>query len=155
VARRILRGLKVPSEGVENTCTVNVGRLMEIRIGAGFAAEADVDAQIARVRATMGLVPSPVRVVICADWTRLTIMPEAVADRAIKLLTTTSERIERSGILASPDQATALMQFFRLARESQHPSRKVVTSRQELESWLAPVLDVHELRRLREFMAEG
>ncbi len=90
---------------------------MEIRILAGFGSEADVDAQIARVKATVAVLPPDRRVVIAADWRRVPIMAGRVAERALSLLTTTSERIERSGILAAADSATTLMQFFRLVRE--------------------------------------
>jgi hypothetical protein len=140
---------------VENFCRMKVGRLMETRIGAGFFTEADVDAQIGRVRATMSSIPTYINVVIAADWRNVPVMPENVAARALKLLTTTSDRIERSGILALPDSPTAIMQLFRLVRESQHPSRKVVTSADELESWLTPVLNAAETRRLREFLSEA
>ena len=140
---------------MENFCRVKTGRLMEIRIGAGFASEADVDAQIGRVRATMSSIPPYINVVIAADWRNVGIMQENVAARALKLLTTTSDRIERSGILASSESPTTVMQFFRLVRESQHPSRKVVTSVQDLEAWLTPVLTAAETRRLREFLSEG
>ena len=135
---------------MENFCRVKTGRLMEIRIGAGFASEADVDAQIGRVS-----IPPYINVVIAADWRNVGIMQENVAARALKLLTTTSDRIERSGILASSESPTTVMQFFRLVRESQHPSRKVVTSVQDLEAWLTPVLTAAETRRLREFLSEG
>jgi len=137
---------------VENSCEVRVGHLMEIRIAAGFAVEADIDAQIERVKRAMSKLPSNVRVVIAADWRQLTIMPKPVAERAVKLLTTTSDRIERSGILASPSSATALMQFFRIVQESHHPSRKVVTSEAELEGWLEPMLTPEELVRFRTFI---
>lgn len=125
---------------------------MEIRIAAGFASGADVDAQIERVRRAMSKVPTNVRVVIAADWRKLTIMPKPLAERAVKLLTTTSERIERSGILASPTSPTALMQFFRIVQESHHPSRKVVTSERELEAWLFDLLTPEELVRYRTFI---
>jgi precorrin isomerase len=127
---------------------------MEIRIEAGFHAQADVDAQIARVQSAMAEVSEGERVVIVADWRKVPIMPAPAAERAHKLLTTTSDRIERSGILASPNSPTALMQFFRLVRESEHPSRRVVTSLTELEDWVAPVLSHLELKRMREFLAE-
>lgn len=127
---------------------------MEIRILAGFGSEADVDAQIARVKATVAVLPPDRRVVIAADWRRVPIMAGRVAERALSLLTTTSERIERSGILAAADSATTLMQFFRLVRESRHPSRKVVTSTVEMESWLLPLLNDAEARRLAEFLQE-
>jgi len=139
---------------MDNSCRVTVGRLMEIRILAGFQSEADIDAQIARVRATMAGVPAGTSVVIAADWRRLPVMSERVALRAANLLTTTSDRIERSGILAMADSPTALMQFFRLVRESEHPSRRVVTSIPELESWLMPLLTAAETRRLVEFVHE-
>jgi hypothetical protein len=138
---------------MENSCTVRVGRLMEIRIH-GFLSEADIDAQIARVKSAMVAVSPETRVVIAADWRRLPVMSERVAARAAGLLTTTSARIERSGILAMPDAATALMQFFRLVRESEHPSRKVVTSTAELEEWLLPLLTPSETKRLVEFLHE-
>jgi len=138
---------------MENSCTVRVGRLMEIRILA-FLSEADIDAQIARVKSAMAAVPPETRVVIAADWRRVPVMSERVAARAVSLLTTTSDRIERSGILALPDSATALMQFFRLVRESEHPSRKVATSIPELEDWLMPLLTPSEIKRLVEFLHE-
>jgi hypothetical protein len=125
---------------------------MEIRIAAGFSTEADIDAQIDRVKRAMVKLPSNVRVIIAADWRKLTIMPKPVAERAVKLLTTTSDRIERSGILASPTSATTLMQFFRIVQESHHPSRKVVTSEAELEEWVGPMLTPEELVRYRTFI---
>lgn len=127
---------------------------MEVRLHAGFPTEADVDAQIARVKRAMAGVPEGTRVVIAADWRRVGVMSERVAQRAVSLLTTSGERIERSGILAVPDAPTAVMQFFRIARESEHPSRKVVTSIIELEDWLLPVLTPAETKRLVEFLHE-
>jgi hypothetical protein len=126
---------------------------MEIRIAAGFGTEADIDAQIERVKRAIGKLPPTVNVVIAADWRKLTIMPKPVAERAIKLLTTTSDRIERSGILASDNSPTALMQFFRIVQQSHHPSRKVVTSESELEEWLEPVLTAPERARCSLFLA--
>jgi hypothetical protein len=127
---------------------------MEIRISAGFTSEADVDAQIERVKRAMSKLPSNAKVIIAADWRKLTIMPKPVAERAVKLLTTTSDRIERSGILASATSPTALMQFFRIVQESHHPSRKVVTSESELEGWLEPLLTPEELVRYRTFISD-
>lgn len=127
---------------------------MEIRILAGFLSEADIDAQIARVKSTMAALPADTRVVVVADWRHLPVMSERVAVRAAALLTTTSDRIERSGILAAADSPTALMQFFRLVRESEHPSRKVATSIPELEEWLLPLLTPSEIKRLVEFLHE-
>jgi hypothetical protein len=139
---------------MENSCVVKEGRLMEIRILAGFPSEADVDAQIERVKNVMAGIPPETRVVIAADWRHLPVMSAPVAARAVKLLTTTSDRIERSGILALPDAATALMQFFRIVRESEHPNRKVVTSTSELEKWLVPLLTPAESKRLADFLNE-
>ena len=139
---------------MENSCQVRVGRLMEIRILTGFVSEADVDAQIVRVKSVMATVPADTRVVVVADWRRVPVMSEAVATRAVSLLTTTSDRIERSGILAMPDSPTALMQFFRIVRESEHPRRKVVTSIEELEAWIMPLLTPSEIKRLVEFLHE-
>lgn len=139
---------------MDSSCTVTVGRLMEIRIAAAFNTEADVDAQIARFRAAMGTVPADTRVVIVADWRRLPLMSGDVSARAVDLLTTTSERVERSGILCAADSATARMQFVRLVREAEHPDRKVFTSIPELEEWLIPVLTAAETKRLVEFVHE-
>jgi len=127
---------------------------MEIRILTGFVSEADIDAQIMRVKSAMATVPADTRVVVAADWRRVPVMSERVAARAVNLLTTTSDRIERSGILAMPDSPTALMQFFRIVRESEHPSRKVVTSIEDLEDWILPLLTPSEIKRLVEFLHE-
>lgn len=128
---------------------------MEIRIEAGFHSEADVDTQIERVKKAMSELAPDVHVVIVADWRRVPIMPPAAAARARLLLTTTSERIERSGILASQSSAAALLQFFRLVKESRHPNRKVLTTPEELEQWLKPLLTEAERNRLREFLSES
>ena len=131
-----------------NTCKIHAGRLLEIRVGAGYRTVADVDEMIAMIGAEFARTPEPTRILIAADWRRCRVFTPDVAQRATEMLTRTNPRVERSTILHDPGQATSVLQVMRLAREAQLPYRRVFTDAQEMRAWLAEVAQPNELARL-------
>jgi hypothetical protein len=136
-----------------NTCDVRVGRLMEIRNEAGFRSLGDVETQRASIAHALTKVATGTLVVICADWRRCPLMAADASDAFGKMIGSFNARIERSAILSAVDSPVSVLQFLRIARESQHPKRRVVEELSEVEQWLTPCLTPAEVTRLREFLA--
>lgn len=135
-----------------NTCELNVGRLIEITVDGGYHAPADVDAMIAMIGAAMARIPASTKAVIVADWRGVHLMPPDTAARAHTMLTAVSPRVERSAILVSTTSSMEMLQFVRLVRESQHPSRRIFDTTASLGAWLREVLVPLEVARLSAFL---
>ncbi len=135
-----------------NTCELVVGRLMEITVDAGYHAPGDVDAMIAMIGASMARLPSSSKAVIVADWRGVHLMPPDTAARAHTMLTAVSPRVERSAILVSTTSGTEMLQFVRLVRESQHPSRRIFDGVGPLSAWVRELLTPAEAARLAVFL---
>lgn len=135
-----------------NTCELTVGKLLEIRVDAGYQVPADVDAMVGLIAHVLGSLPAHQRIIIAADWRRCSVFAPSTADRAISMLTRNNPRLLRSGILIRPDSPTALMQVMRLVSDAQSPDRRVVTSIEAMISWLSPVTTPKELARLKVFL---
>jgi hypothetical protein len=134
-----------------NTCETRVGRLLEIRVGAGYDTVADVDAMIAQIAREVAHI-APKKVVIAADWRPIKLMSAQAAGRALDMLTTGNPAIERSAILVSDRSPTAVMQFFRLVRESHNENRRLFSDPSDLAAWLDEVLAPEEAARLHVFL---
>ena len=127
---------------------------MEIDVAAGYKSVEDVDAMIAMIRAELGRVPPPLRVVIAADWRPCTVFTPPVADRAVAMLTGIAPRVERSAILHRADHATSVLQVFRLVKESHFEGRRVFTATAPLEAWVGEILGPEERQRLHDFLRQ-
>jgi hypothetical protein len=138
-----------------NTAAVRVGRLLEIRVDAGYRTARDVDDLFAVIDAEVGNLPSSTSVVVIADWRRLPVMSEDASERLLRRFHGLHPRIERSGLLASPEASSAALQFLRLIRESKSSKRRMFSDPVELISWLEEVLSLAEASRLRRFLAES
>ncbi len=137
---------------LRNTCELNVGKLLEIRVDAGYQVPADVDAMIGLIAQVLGSLPARERIIIAADWRRCNVFAPGTADRALAMLTRHNPRLLRSGILIRPDSPTTLMQVMRLVGEAQSPDRRVIASTVAMTSWLSPVTTPKELARLKVFL---
>lgn len=131
-----------------NTCNIVAGRLLEIRVRAGYRVVEDVDCMTAMIATEFARIAEPTRIVIAADWRMCRVLTPEVATRATQMLTKGNPRVERSAILYSADQATGVLQVLRLAREAKLPGRRVFTERDEMRKWLAEVLNDTERARL-------
>ena len=123
---------------------MKMGRLLEIRIQSGFRTVADVDAmfeQVASVVATKMPAAEPgdqgmQKHVTIADWRQCVVLSgEAAA-------------------LASRNSPSAVMQFLRIVRDSQHEGRRLFFEDDQLSEWLGEVLTPTEAARLRLFLRQ-
>ncbi len=130
-----------------------VGRLIEARVFA-LRTAADADAYTAALVTETKRIPLTVAPVLLADHRPVAIYPRAVADRLIELFLRMNSRLERVAIIASPTNATMVMQLQRLVREARDDKRKVTYAPAEAASHLREVLDGTELARVQAFLAE-
>jgi len=135
-----------------NTCEANVGRLLEIRVGAGYQSVRDVDRMIAMMQHQMSQLTAGQKFVIAADWRKVTMMSPETAARAREMLTRSNPRVIRSTILTLPDRSAANLQVVRLVREAESENRRHFTSAHEQYRWLCDVLTEPEQIRLYDFL---
>ncbi|HET9955618.1 MAG TPA: hypothetical protein VFQ61_13985 [Polyangiaceae bacterium] len=137
-----------------NTASVCVGRLVEIRVGAGYRSSADVDAVFAQIARAISTRPNQIWVAV-ADWRYCPIMSSDAAERALAGMTRNNPQVERSAALASAHSPTAVLQFTRLVRESNNERRRLFDDASALIAWIGEVLTRPELTRLEEFLREA
>ena len=140
---------------IGNTAIVNVGRLLEIRVSLGFRSSGYVANHFADIDAELERVPSSDRIVIAADWRFCHVMSTDAGEALVASLTRHNPRIERSGIVASANSPSAMLQFTRLIRESGNPRRKLFTDAGEMTLWSGEVLAPEERQRLAQFLDES
>ena len=135
-----------------NTCEFVVGRLLEIRVDAGYRSVADVDEMIGMIASNVAALPPEGKFALAADWRQVQLMPPETAARAREMLALTNSRVLRSAILTLPENPLTNLQVVRLIREAENPSRKHFTSPREQHAWLSEVLTIAEAARLAEFL---
>jgi len=150
-----LCGMADPALVVRNTCSFVVGRLLEIRVAAGYHAVQDVDEMMAMMRDQISRLPEQHKFVIAADWRRVGVMPQDTAERAREMLARSNPRVVKSSILIDPSHATTSLQVVRLVKEAENANRRHFTDAAQQIAWLSDVLTAQELQRLRVFLALG
>jgi hypothetical protein len=138
-----------------NTVAVVVGRLLELRLEAGFRSPQDVELVTRAIQRELVRLPLALRMVTVVDWRRCPLMQEEAATRLITSLRTGNPRLERSAALVSQKSSVAVLQFLRLVREGDNLERRLFYEPEPLIEWLAQVLTPEELTRLREFLGTG
>ncbi len=139
---------------VKNTASLKVGRLVEVRVGAGYRTIADVDALFNAITAEVSKLDASRLVVVAVDWRQCPLMSADAADHALLRMIRSYPRTERSAALASRNSPLAVMQFMRLIKDSHNGSRRLFYDRDEMVSWLSEVLSPVEAARLRAFLLE-
>lgn len=137
----------------KNTAEIRVGRLLEIRVAKGYETVGDVDDMISMIKTAVSHLPPQTKHVTFADWRACKVMLPDAVERAHQMLVGTNPRTERSAILVSRDSPTAIMQFFRLVQEAEHPHRRIFYDASPLADWLDEVLTADEKARLRSMSA--
>jgi hypothetical protein len=138
----------------KNTAAIQVGRLLEIRTGAGFRTVAEVDASFDNADAAIARLSPSVRVVAVIDWRFSALLGSETSERVRERAILLNPRTERSAALVTPAAATKALQLARIARESLLPDRRVFDQFHELVSWLDEILTAAERARLRAFLEE-
>jgi hypothetical protein len=136
---------------MENAAAVCVGRLVEIRVGAGYRSASEVDALFQAIAIAIRGAPHK-RFVAVADWRSCPIMSDDAASRALEGMTRNNPLVERSAALASRRSPSAVLQFMRLVRESNNEHRRLFHDPGALVAWLGEVLTPEEVERLRAFL---
>jgi hypothetical protein len=135
-----------------NTCEINVGRLMEIRVSAGYHCVRDIERMIALMQSHFGKLAAGERCVIVADWRDVRMMSPETSVRAREMLSRANPRVIRSSILTLPERSLANLQVVRLVREADSDQRRHFTNAVEQHRWLSEVLTEPEQARLAEFL---
>jgi hypothetical protein len=140
---------------LRNTCELATGRLLEIRVGAGYRTVADVEDMIRMITINMAKVPAAEKCAIAADWRAVHLMPPDVAARAREMIAATNPRVIRSSILTLPENPLTNLQAVRLIREAENPNRRHFTSATSMHAWLSEVLTPAESARAKIFLASS
>jgi len=138
----------------QNTASLTVGRLLEVRASAGYRTAADVDAIFAAIGREVSKLPADVHHVTVVDWRHCPLMSPEAAEHMLKRIASVNSSTERSAALAREDAPLAVLQFVRLIRDANLPDRKLFTDASDLYHWLAEVLTPLERLRLKDFLAE-
>ena len=137
-----------------NTAEIKVGRLLEVRVAAGYRTVEDVDALFDTLDAHVAKLPPGVRHVTAADWTRCVVMAPRAADRLKQRIAAVNASTDRSAVLAVTDLPIAVVQFLRIIREAGNPDRRLFYSASEMITWLGERLTADESTRLHQFLTE-
>jgi hypothetical protein len=92
--------------------------------------------------------------VTIADWRQCVLMSGEAATRLQQGMAHTNPNVLRAAALASHDSPSAVMQFLRIVRDSQHDGRRLFFEEAALIQWLGEVLTPSEAARLRVFLRE-
>jgi hypothetical protein len=141
---------------------MKMGRLLEIRVKSGYRTRAEVDAMFQRLEdvlaAKMPPTPAdaqaPLKHITVVDWRQCILMSTEAAARLQEGMARSNPNVLRAAILASHDSPSAVMQFLRIVRDSQHEGRRLFFDDVDLVRWLAEVLTPTEAARLRVFVRE-
>ncbi len=137
---------------VQNTCGIKVGRLLEIRVLAGYRTPLDVDQLFDLIGVEYAKLKEPQRVVAVTDWRYCPPISDDISNYLLERIAATNPRTQASAALVSRDSPTAVLQFLRVVRGSKHPGRKLFFEVSEMLAWVHPFLTGSEFRRLRTFM---
>jgi len=137
----------------KNTAEVRVGRLLEVRIDAGYRTVDEVDALFAALANAVRALPKDAKHVTIVDWRRCPIMAPDCAAYVVQHMVAVNARTERSATVASVEAPTNVLQFTRLIRDSNNPMRQLFNDAESAVTWLSEVLTPKEQQRARAFLA--
>jgi deoxyribose-phosphate aldolase len=139
----------------QNTCQFVVGRLLEIRVAAGYRRPDDVHEMIEAIKTRVGTLEPAAKFAIAADWRAVQVMSPETAEQARLMLRTVNPRVTRSAILTLSANPTTNLQVVRLVHEAENVNRKHFTSPKVMHQWVSQVLTQEESQRLSAFLGEA
>lgn len=138
-----------------NTARIHVGRLLEVRVAAGYRAVEEVTALFQQVGHEVAKLPPGTKHVTIVDWRHCPLMAPEAADFLIARMAGVNPGTERSAAIARQGAPVAVLQFVRLIRDAGFCDRRLFFSEDELCRWLGEVLSPEESARLRAFLSES
>jgi hypothetical protein len=135
-----------------NTCERHVGRLLEIRVDAGYRDASEVGEIVAAMITQIARLRQAEQLVVATDSRNCIFMAEDATARVADGLRRTNARITRGGALLPNHSSVAMLQYARMLRENNNPERRGFTDPRALVAWLAEVLTAEEIARLHAFL---
>jgi hypothetical protein len=136
-----------------NTAEIHVGRLLEIRLDAGYRTLEDVDALCDQLSEAVRALQSKHVTVI--DWRRCPFMSDECAKYVGTKMAWVNARTERTATIVTADLPANVIQLFRLIKEAKNPMRQLFDDEADAIRWLSEVLTAEELVRAREFLSRS
>lgn len=137
-----------------NTARIQVGRLLEVRVAAGYRSVGDVSAVFQQVAREVAKLPPGTKHVTVVDWRHCPLMAPEATEFLIERMVSVNPATERSAAIARQDAPVAILQFLRLIRDAGSSDRRLFFHEDELCTWLVEVLSPAEEARLRAFLSE-
>jgi hypothetical protein len=134
------------------TTEIRVGRLYEHRI---VSLDSEEDIVAVGMKAGEVMARSREQVVVCADYRQLRFLKQELTEQFIERIGRLNDRIERSAVLITNDQAIFNLQMARMIRRMNYPNRRLFHDPKELQVWLGEVLTPPERLRLAAFLANA
>jgi hypothetical protein len=148
---RLARPAVLP-DSVQNTCAIHVGRLLEIRVLAGYRTPLEVDQLFLAIRDAYAKVKEPQRAVAVTDWRFCPPLSDEISNYLLEAITATNPRTQASAALVSRDSPSAVLQFLQMVCGAKHLGQKLFFEVPDMLSWVHPFLTGSEFRRLRTFI---
>lgn len=143
-------------DSVRNSCGISVGRLLEVRVLAGYRTSAEVEDFVDQLRLQLARLTQPrQRAVVVSDWRFCPPLSDEIARLLLDKAAGSTPRIQAIAMLVSKESASDVVQVLRATCETKNPSRRLFFDNTELTSWVHPFLTGAEFRRLRVFLDEG
>lgn len=137
-----------------NTARIHVGRLLEVRVAAGYRSVADVGALFQQVGREVARLPPGTKHVTIVDWRHCPLMAPEAADFLTARMVGVNPGTDRSAAIARQDAPVGILQFLRVIRDAGFADRRLFFDEDEVCTWLAEVLSPLETARLRAFLSE-
>lgn len=131
------------------TTEIKVGRLYEHRI---VSLDSEEDIQAVGAKAAQVMKTATQKVVVCADYRQLRFLRRELTEQFVDRISKLNDRIDRSAVLITRDQAVFNLQMARMIREMNYPQRRLFHDPDELKAWLGEVLEAPERVRLSVFL---
>ena len=126
----------------------HAGKLFEVRLATPVTEE-ELQKFVVELNRVLAAIPG--KYVGVTDLLEAHVFPPYVTQTMIQYMSTHSPRVVRSAMLIG-ESATFALQVERVLRSSNSDNRRAFRNPDELEAWLAEVLNVEERVRLRRFL---
>ena len=130
-----------------NTARIQVGRLLEVRVAAGYRSVGDVTALFQQVAHEVAQLTPGTKHVTVVDWRHCPVMAPEAAEFLITRMVGVNPATERSAAIARPDAPVDVLQVLRLIRDAGFSDRRLFVSEDEVAAGLAEVLSAAESAR--------
>lgn len=150
-----VRAVAVVPSSVQNTCGIYVGRLVEIRILAGYRTPREVHELFEQLAVELTKISEAQRVVIISDWRLCPPLSDEISKLLRERVVGSHPRAQATAAIGSKDSPADVVRTLQLIQETKNPAMRLFFEVPELLAWAHPFLTGAEFRRLRTFVDEG